>query len=96
MINKNLAYLKKVVFTDESKIKISGSVDRRVFVWRKLTEERLPCCTLSSVTTGDASIMAWGTMSHDGVGPLTVVQGSIKTIEKEKHHEMYGVASTKS
>ena len=71
-------------------------MDRRVFVWRKSTEEWLPFCTLGSVKTGDASIMAWGTMSHDGVGPLTVVQGSINTMEKEKQHEMYGVASTKS
>ena len=37
MRKKNLAYWKKVVFTDESKIKISGS-DGRVFIWRKSTE----------------------------------------------------------
>ena len=76
MRKKNLAYWKKVVFTDESKIKISGS-DGRVFVWRKSTEEWLPCCTLGSVKTGEASIMVWGAMSYDGGGPLTVVEGSI-------------------
>jgi hypothetical protein len=36
MRKKTLAYWKKVVFTDESKIKISGS-DGRVFVWWKST-----------------------------------------------------------
>ena len=76
MRKKNLAYWKKVVFTDESKIKISRS-DGRVFVWRKSTVEWLPCCTLGSVKMGEASIMVWGAISYDGVGPLTVVESSI-------------------
>ena len=42
---KNLAHWKKVVFTHESKIKISGS-DGRVYIQRKLTEGWLPCYTL--------------------------------------------------
>ena len=38
----------------------------------------MPCCTLGSVKTGDASIMVCGnSMSYDGVGPVTVVEGSI-------------------
>ena len=48
MRKKNLAYWKKIVFTDESKIKISGS-DGRMFVWRRSTEEWLPCCTIGLV-----------------------------------------------
>lgn len=66
MKNKTIAYWKKVVFTDETKIKISGS-DGRVFVWRKSTEQWLPCCTLGTVKTGEASIMVWGCMSYDGL-----------------------------
>lgn len=45
-----------------------------VFVWRKLTEEWLPCCTLGTVKTGEPSLTVWSCMSHDaGVGPLTIV-----------------------
>ena len=29
------------------------------------------------VETGEASIMVWGSMSYHGIGPLTVVEGSI-------------------
>ena len=81
MIKRNLAYWKKVVFTDESKIKISGN-DGRVFVWRKSTEEWMPCCTLDSVKTGEASIMVWGSMSYDGIGPLTVVETNRQILQK--------------
>ena len=69
-----MTYWKKVFFTDESKI--SGS-DGRVFVWQKSTEERMPTCTLGTVKTGEASIIAWGCMSYNGVGPLVITEGSI-------------------
>ena len=55
MITKNLAYWKRVVFTGESKIKISGS-DGRAFVWRKSKEEWLPYRTLGSVKTGGVQL----------------------------------------
>ncbi len=71
-----MTYWKKVVFTDESKIKISGS-DGRIFVWRKSTEEWMPTCTLGTVKTGEAWIMLWGCMSYEGVGPLVNQQGSV-------------------
>ena len=76
MKNKTMTFWKKVCFTDESKIKISGS-DGRVFVWRKSTEEWMPTCTLGTVKTGEASIMVWGCMSYNGVGPLVITEGSI-------------------
>lgn len=64
------------MFTDESKIKIGGS-DARVCVWRKSTKIWLPCCTLGTVKIGDASIMVWGCISYDGVGPLVIVEGNV-------------------
>ena len=76
MKGKTVEYWKTVVFTDESKIKISGS-DGCVFVWRKSTEEWLPCCTLGTVKTGEPSLMIWGSMSYDGVGPLAIFNGSV-------------------
>lgn len=74
--NKTLRFWKNVVFTDESKIKISGS-DGCVFVWRTSTEEWLPCCTIATVKTGEASLMVWGCITYDGVGPITIVDGTV-------------------
>ena len=51
-------YWKTVVFTDESKIKVDGSAGL-VFVWRKSTEEWLPCCTIGTVKNGGTSLMVW-------------------------------------
>ena len=48
MVKKTMTFWKQVVFTDESKIKISCS-DGRVFVWQKSTEEWMPTCTLGTV-----------------------------------------------
>ena len=76
MVKKTMTFWKQVVFTDESKIKISGS-DGRVFVWRKSTEEWMPTCTLGTVKTGEPSIMVWGCMSNDGVCPLVLTEGSV-------------------
>ena len=71
-MEKTVEYWNTVVFTDESKIKISGS-DGCVFVWRKSTEEWLPCCTLGTVKTGVLTVI----MSYDGVGPLAIFNGSV-------------------
>ena len=76
MVKKTMTFWKKVVFTDESKIKKSGS-DGRVFVWRKSTEEWMPTCTLGIVKTGEPSIMVWGCMSNDGVVPLVLTEESV-------------------
>ena len=52
MVNKTMTYWKKVAFTGESTIKISGN-DGRVFIWQKSTEEWMPACTLGTVKTGE-------------------------------------------
>ena len=75
MKDKEIVFWKKNVFTDESKIKTSGS-DGRVFVRRKSTEKWLPCCTLGTVTTGETSIMVRVCMCYDGVGPIVTIQGT--------------------
>ena len=77
MVKKTMTFWKQVVFTNESKIEISG--DGRVFIWRKSTEEWMPTCTLGTVKTGEPSIMVWGCMSNDAVGPLVLTEGSVTT-----------------
>ena len=52
-------------------------MEEYVFVWQKSTEEWMPTCTLRTVKTGEPSIMVWGCMSNDGVGPLVLTEGSV-------------------
>ena len=75
-MGKTMTHRKKVVFTEESKIKISGS-DGCVFVWCKTTKEWLPCCIFATVKTNMTPILVWGSMSYNGVGPLIIVEGSV-------------------
>ena len=74
--SKTMAYWKKVVFTDESKILISES-DGRVFVWCKTTEEWLPCCILATVKTSETSVMVCGSIAYSVIGPLITVEGNV-------------------
>ena len=71
-----MIYWKKVVFTNESKIELSGS-DGLVLVWCKTTEEWLSPCILATVKTSKTSILVWGLMSYNGVGPLFTAEGSV-------------------
>ena len=52
-------------------------MEEYVFVWQKSTEEWMPTCTLHTVKTGEPSIMVWGCMSNNGVGPLVLTEGSV-------------------
>ena len=37
----------------------------------------MPTCTLGTAITGEPSIMMWGCMSYDGVGPLVLTEGGV-------------------
>lgn len=50
--------------------------DNRIFVWRKVGEEWMPCC-LSTPPTPKFSLMIWGCITFDGVGTVTVLDGNI-------------------
>ena len=44
---------------------------------QKSTEDWMPTCTLGTVKTGEPSIMVWGCMCNDGVGPFVLTEGSV-------------------
>lgn len=64
----------KVVWSDESKFNLFGS-DGRVYIRRRVGEDYLPECVQSTVKFGGGSVMVWGCITCDGVGPMTKVDG---------------------
>ena len=65
-----------VHFNDESKFLLIGS-DGKTYVRRKVGEELSPKCLKASVKFGGGSVMVWGMISRDGMGPLVRLQGKI-------------------
>lgn len=68
------AYWNRVIFSDECKIDIG--TDNRVFIWRRVREEWMPCC-LSQPPTPKFSLMVWGCITFNGVGTITVIDGIV-------------------
>ena len=66
-----------MVWSDESKFNLFGS-DGRVYIRRREGEDYLPECVQSTVKFGGGSVMVWGCITSDGVGPLTTVDGRMK------------------
>ena len=67
---------KRLIFRDESKFLLIGS-DGKMYVRRKVGEELSPKCLKASVKFGGGSVMVWGMISEDGVGPLVRLQGKV-------------------
>ena len=65
-----------VHFSDESKFLLIGSDGKR-YVRQKVGEELSPNCLKASVKFGRGSVMVWGMISGDGVGPLVRLQGKV-------------------
>ena len=59
----------KILFSDESKF-LCLSSDGRVYVRRFENEKFHPRCTKPTIQAGGGSVMVWGCMSANGVGPL--------------------------
>ncbi len=76
--NRTVAQWSKVLFSDESKFRISfGKQGPRV--WRKGGEAHSPRCLKSSVKFPQ-SVMIWGAMSSDGVGPLCFLKTNVTAL----------------
>lgn len=67
---------RRVHFSDESKFNLFGS-DGKNYVRRKIGERLSSNCVKKSVKHGGGSIMVWGSISSEGVGPLIRLQGNI-------------------
>ena len=59
-----------------TKFLLIGS-DGKTYVRRKVGEELSPKCLKASVKFGGGSVMVWGMISWDGVGPLVRLQGKV-------------------
>ena len=70
----------KIVWSDESKFNLFGS-DGRVYIRRRVGEDYLPECVQSTVKFGGGSVMVWGCITCNGVGPLTKVDGRMKATD---------------
>lgn len=64
----------KVLFTDESKFELFGT-NRRAYVRRRSHEKYKAPCILPTVKHGGGSVMVWGAVSANGVGPLKLIEG---------------------
>lgn len=73
---------KHVIFSDESQIVIGD--DNRIYVWRKSDEAWLPEC-ISPGVNRRLSVMIWGSITYNGVGTLSRVNG---TINSDKYIEI--------
>ena len=67
---------KKVVFSDESRFCLFHN-DGREGVWRKVGERYNVDCLKPTVQGGGGSVMVWGCISWEGVGPLVLVEGTL-------------------
>ena len=63
-------------FRDESKFLLIGS-DGKTYVRRKVGEELSPKCLKTSVKFGGESVMVWGMITGDSVGPLVQLQRKV-------------------
>ena len=61
----------KVVWLDEKIFNLFGS-DGRVYIRRRIG------CVQSTVKFSGGSVMVWGCITYDKVGPLTTVDGRMK------------------
>ncbi|GBN00504.1 hypothetical protein AVEN_37290-1 [Araneus ventricosus] len=68
---------KRVAWSDESRFLIQN-VDGRVRVRRLPDERLLPSCTAGHTQAGDCGIMLWGTFSWAALGPVVVVERTMK------------------
>ncbi|GBM09694.1 Transposable element Tc1 transposase [Araneus ventricosus] len=68
---------KRVAWSDESRFLIHH-VDGRVRVSRLPREHLLPSCTAGHTQAGGGGIMLWGTFSWAALGPVVVVEQTMK------------------
>lgn len=71
---------KRVIFSDESKFNLFYS-DGKVNVWRKIGERYQIKNCVPSVKHGGIGVMVWGCIGYEGVGKLTIIDGTIDSVK---------------
>ncbi|GBO16793.1 Transposable element Tc1 transposase [Araneus ventricosus] len=72
MLNKPETYWNNVLFADEIKFNIFGSVGR-IMVWRRKNEELNPKNLVGTVKYGGEGVLVWGCISASGLGNLVLL-----------------------
>ena len=67
---------KRIIYSNESKFNLIDA-DGRVKVWRQKGERYSPECTLKTVRGGGDSLMFWGCIGYNFIGPLIEIKGSL-------------------
>ena len=67
---------KKLIFSDESKFNLF-TFDGRAKVWRQAHERYLPECTKKTIKGFGGSIMFWGCITYDRMGPFIEIRGNL-------------------
>lgn len=82
-LEKDDAYWKHVIWSDETKLELFGHRDV-AYVWRKKGEAYNPKNTVPTVKHGGGNIMLWGCFSASGTGNLVRIEGIMKKEDYEK------------
>lgn len=76
-IDKDVAFWKRVLWSDETKIELFGH-NKVSSIYRKSGEAFLPKNTIPTVKHGGGSLMFWGSFAASGPGRLVKVTGIMK------------------
>lgn len=68
---------RNILWTDETKIVLFGGTGSRQYVRRPENSEFKPRYTIKTVKHGGAKVMAWGSFSYAGVGPIHQIIGTM-------------------
>lgn len=69
---------KRVIFSDESSVWLTGSAGR-IYVWREPGEEFKEGYTVPTFKSGRETLMIWGCITWEGVGGLHICTESVKS-----------------
>lgn len=75
---------KKIIFSDESRICLGTGDNKRIFVWRRVSEKFSDDCVNTKVKFSP-SFTVWGCMTAQSVGELCIV---LRTVNSEVYEEI--------
>ncbi len=83
---KVIDYWNHVLWSDETKINLSGSDGVKHVLWQP-GEEYKDKCVLPTVKHGGGSVMVWGCMSAAGTGELQSIEGTMNANMSKAEHD---------